>query len=95
MYEGCFRQTRISKILNVSINWKTQLGISCKTCDRDFEMISQAFETLSQAFEIPDWDFETLSQAFDGLRENLAESLYYNASHAVPINHGSFARYCS
>ena len=48
-------------------------------------MISQAFETLSQAFEIPDWDFETLSQSCDGLRENLAESLYYNASHAVPI----------
>ena len=44
MYEVCFLQTRLSKILNVSVDQKTRPSI-CKTR-------GQAFETLSRAFEI-------------------------------------------
>ena len=63
MYEGCFLQTRLLKILNVSVDQKTWPSICFKTCGRAFEMRSRAFETLGQAFE-------TLSQPFEGLREN-------------------------
>ena len=45
MYEVCFLQTRLSKILNVSVDQKTRPSICFKTR-------SQAFETLSRAFEI-------------------------------------------
>ena len=45
MYEVCFLQTRLSKILNVSVDQKTRPSICFKTR-------GQAFETLSRAFEI-------------------------------------------
>ena len=46
-----FLQARLSEILNVSIDQKTLLSISFKTCGRAFETPSRAFETLDQIFE--------------------------------------------
>ena len=63
MHEGCFLQTRFSKILNVSIEQKTRPSICFKTWGQAFETLSQAFEALSRAFE-------TLCRAFGGLGEN-------------------------
>ena len=54
--------TRLSKILNVSVNQKTRSNICFKTCSRAFETISRAFETLGR-------DIETLSRVLEGLRE--------------------------
>ena len=51
MYEGCFLQTKFLKILNVSVDQKTRLGICLKICSRACEMLRQAFETLAQALK--------------------------------------------
>ena len=63
MCEGWFLQTRLSKIVNVSVDQKTQPSICFKKCRRAFEKLSRAFETLGRAFQ-------TLGQGFEGLREN-------------------------
>ena len=51
MYEGCFLQTRLSKVLNASVDQKTRSGICFKTFGRAFETLGRAYETLSRAFE--------------------------------------------
>ena len=46
----CFLQSRLSKTLNVSVNQKTRLRISFKTCSGVFETLSRPFETLGRVF---------------------------------------------
>ena len=56
-------QTRLSKVLNVSVDQKTRMRICFKTWSRSFEMLSRAFETLG-------WAFETLGRGYECLKEN-------------------------
>ena len=56
MFREYLLQTRISDILNVSVDQKTWLSICFKTRGRAFETLSRVFETLCRDFE--------------GLREN-------------------------
>ena len=48
MYKGYFLQTRLSKILNVSIDQKTRASICFKTCGRAIETLTRAFEGLRE-----------------------------------------------
>ena len=44
MYEGCFLQTRFSKIFNVSVDQKARPSICFKTRGGAFETLGGAFE---------------------------------------------------
>ena len=45
-------QTRLSKILNVSVNQKIRPSICFKTCGRAFETLGRDIETLNRALEV-------------------------------------------
>ena len=58
MYEGCFLQIRLSKVLNMHIDQNTRVSIYFKTLGRTIENLSRAFESLGQAFETRGRAFE-------------------------------------
>ena len=51
MYEGCFLQTRLSRVLKVTVDQKTRPSICLKTSGRSFLTLIQALETPDQVFE--------------------------------------------
>ena len=51
MHEGCFLQTRLSRVLKVTVDQKTRPRICFKTSGRTFLTLIRALETPDQAFE--------------------------------------------
>ena len=98
MYEGCFLQTRLSEILNVSVDQRLGRAFASKNGTESLkfpaELLKHSSELLKHSTELLRVEEKTKSRP-ESLKSSAAclkssaMSLCFNITHAVPISHGT------